>query len=222
MKTFLPWLVAVLALGGGWFFYNSGQSKSAEIIALEEQVAELDGLRAELETLKQEQVSASELERLRKNSRDALRLRNEIGQLRDQTAAIEQQAQRARVDAERAQAQALTAQSEMQALSRQQAQAQEASAARTLEQQMFAARYGLTAEGLQLAQTCILQLRHIDGAKQQWALENGQPATVTPTVEQIAPYLRDGTLSCPAAGSYLLRSVGEAPTCNRPGHLVVE
>lgn len=220
MKIILPWVVAVLALGGGWFFYNSGQSKSAEITALNEQVAELDDLRTEFEALKQEQISAEELELLRKNSRDALRLRNEIGQLRNQTADVEQQAQRARADAERAQAQAQTAQSEMQALSQQQAQAQQASAARALEQQHFAARYGLTAEGVQVARTCINQLRQINGAKQQWALENRQPTTVAPTTEQIALYLKDGTLSCPGGGSYTLKSVGEDPTCNQPGHLL--
>lgn len=220
MKTFLPWLLVLLALGGGWFFFNSGQSKSAEITALNEQVAELEDLRAELEALKEDQVSAQELERLRKNSRDALRLRNEIGQLRNQTAAVEQQAQQAWADAERAQAQAQTAQSEVQALSQQQAQAQQASAASTLEQQLFAARHGLTAEGVQLANICINQLRQIDGAKDQWALENGQPASVTPTTEHIAPYLQNQILSCPSGGSYSLNSIGEAPTCNQPGHLL--
>ena len=90
MKIFLPWLVTVLALGAGWFFYNSGQGKSAEITALQEQVAEVDDLRAELQALKQAQVSVEELERLRKNSRDALRLRNEISQLRNQKVASHQ------------------------------------------------------------------------------------------------------------------------------------
>ena len=221
MKIFLPWLVTVLALGAGWFFYNSGQSKSAEITALQEQVAEVDDLRAELQALKQAQVSVEELERLRKNSRDALRLRNEISQLRNQKVAIEQQAQRAQTDAERAQAEAQAAQSEMQALSQQQAEAQAAATAMTLEQQIFAARYGLTAEGLQQAQACISQLRQIDGAKKQWALENSQPATATPAAEQISPYLQVAP-ACPAGGSYLLGSVGEAPACNQPGHVLTE
>jgi len=220
MKTFLPWLVVVLALGGGWFLYKSGQSKSAEISALKEQVAEVDTLRAELEALEKERVPPEELERLRQNSREVLRLRNEIGQLRTQKAAIEQQAQRALANAEQAQSQAQAAQSELQALNQQQTQAQAESAAMTLEQQMFAARYGLTAEGVQLAMTCINQLRQIEGAKQQWALENTQPATITPTPEQIAPYLKDGLPSCPAGGTYTLKSVGEPPTCNQPGHLL--
>lgn len=220
MKTILPWLVAVLALGGGWFLYKSGQTKSAEISALKEQVAEVEPLRAELEALKQEQVSPEELERLRQNSREVLRLRNEITQLHNQKAAIEQQAQRALANAEQAQSQVQAAQSELQALNQQQAQAQAASAAMTLEEQMFAARYGLTEEGVQMAKACIIQLRQIDGAKQQWALENKQPATITPTPEQIAPYLKDGIPSCPAGGTYTLKSVGEAPTCNQPGHLL--
>jgi hypothetical protein len=222
MKTFLPWLVAAIAIGGGWYFYHSGQSQSAENRALQEQVAEVDHLRAELEALKQEHVSAEELERLRQNSRELLQLRNEIGQLRNQKAAAEQQARQARTQVEQAQAVAQAAQSEMQALSQQQAQAQAAANAMTVEQQLFAARYGLDAEGVQLAMACINQLRQIEGAKQQWALENGQPATATPTEEQIAPYLKDGIPPCPGGGDYSLNSVGEVPTCNQPGHVVTE
>jgi len=222
MKTILPWLVAVLALGGIWFMYSSNQSKSAAITALEEQVAEMEDVRAELEALKQEQVSAEELERLRQTSREILRLRNEITQLRSQKERIEQRAQQALADAENAQAQALTARSEIQALSQQQAQAQEASAALSLDQQLFAARHGLTGEGVQQALTCINQLRQLDGAKQQWALEQGQPATANPAAEQIAPYLKDGLPGCPAGGTYALNSVGEVPTCNQPGHSLKE
>jgi hypothetical protein len=222
MKIVIPWVVAVLALGGGWFLFKAGQSKSAEITILQEQVAESDALRAEFEELKREQVSASELERLRKNSRDALRLRNEISQLRNQKTAIEQQAQQAQAAAVAAQAQAQTAQSEIEALSRQQVEAQETSAALTLEQQIFAARYGLTAEGVQQALVCINQLRRIEGAKQQWALENRQPATITPAAEQIAPYLHSDVPSCPTGGAYLLNSIAESPTCNQPGHTLAE
>jgi hypothetical protein len=222
MKTLLPWLVAVLALGSGWFLYKSGQSKSDEISTLQEQVAEVETLRTELEALKHEQVPPEELERLRENSRELLRLRNEIGQLRRQKTTMEQEAQRALANAEQAQAQAQAAQSELLALNQQQAQEQAASAALTLDQQIFAARYGLTDQGVQLALACINQLRQIQGAKEQWALENGQPATVTPTSEQIAPFLKDGIPACPAGGTYTLRSVGEAPTCNQTGHVLSE
>ena len=71
---------------------------------------------------------------------------------------------------------------------------------------------------------CINNLRQIDGASQQWALENKQASTVTPTYANISGYLKNA-VSCPAAGSvttfvgsYTLHTVSEAPTCNiNPG-----
>jgi prepilin-type N-terminal cleavage/methylation domain-containing protein len=78
------------------------------------------------------------------------------------------------------------------------------------------------------ANACINNLRQIDSAKQQWALETRQATNATPVVSDIAPYLgRSGavtvittTLVCPAGGttanfasSYTINSVSEAPTC---------
>ncbi|MGC3957955.1 MAG: prepilin-type N-terminal cleavage/methylation domain-containing protein [Verrucomicrobiota bacterium] len=69
---------------------------------------------------------------------------------------------------------------------------------------------------------CINNLRQIDGAKQQWALENNQPAGVTPTDANIAPFLgRDTTattlagagVNCPIAGVYAINAVEVAPRC---------
>jgi len=214
MKAILPWLVAVLALGSTWFFYNSGKTKSAEITELKTQVAELDNLRAKNEELKQNYVSPAEVERLRKDSQDALRLRNEIGQLRNQKAEVEQQAQRAQAEAERAQAQIQATRSQVQALAQQQAQANAAA------QQAATARYGLAQTDPTNA--CIKNLRQIDGAKQQWALENRKTTADTPTAEQIAPYLSGEIPVCPAGGAYSLNAVGELATCNQPGHALPE
>src|ERR1700686_4554582 len=45
---------------------------------------------------------------------------------------------------------------------------------------------------------CINNLRQVDGAKQQWALENKAAATVTPTSDNIQPYMgRGGNGSLP-------------------------
>ena len=70
---------------------------------------------------------------------------------------------------------------------------------------------------------CINNLRQIDGAKQQWALENKVSATATPGSSDIQPYLgrgNNGTLpTCPAdsqvtfATSYSINDVQTAPTC---------
>ena len=70
---------------------------------------------------------------------------------------------------------------------------------------------------------CINNLRQIDGAKQQWALENKVSASATPGSSDIQPYLgrgNNGSLpTCPAdsqvtfATSYTINDVQTAPTC---------
>ena len=70
---------------------------------------------------------------------------------------------------------------------------------------------------------CINNLRQIDGAKQQWALETKQVGTTAPVVTDIDPYLgRGGTTAnviCPSGGtaanfgsSYNILAVNLSPT----------
>jgi prepilin-type N-terminal cleavage/methylation domain-containing protein len=65
---------------------------------------------------------------------------------------------------------------------------------------------------------CINNLRQIDGAKQQWALENKQVSTASPGQASIQPYLGRGTggswPSCPASGSYTIGIVSTPPSCS--------
>jgi prepilin-type N-terminal cleavage/methylation domain-containing protein len=71
---------------------------------------------------------------------------------------------------------------------------------------------------------CINNLRQLDGAKQQWALENGQSATATPDSTSVAKYLGRGTAGnypvCPAKGNYTLGTVSTPPTCDVTGHVL--
>src|SRR5882757_9984740 len=71
---------------------------------------------------------------------------------------------------------------------------------------------------------CINNLRQIDGAKQQWALETRQNGSATPVATDIDPYLgRSGSTAnvlCPAGGatatfasSYTINSVTNSPVC---------
>jgi len=66
---------------------------------------------------------------------------------------------------------------------------------------------------------CINNLRQIDGAKQQWALETKQNSGATPLEADVTPYLKSASV-CPAAGaggtfgsSYTLNSVSNNPVC---------
>ena len=71
---------------------------------------------------------------------------------------------------------------------------------------------------------CINNLRQLDGAKQQWALEQKQLSTATPVQADIQPYLGRGTAgtypSCPASGAYTIGAVSTPPTCNIAGHVL--
>jgi prepilin-type N-terminal cleavage/methylation domain-containing protein len=66
---------------------------------------------------------------------------------------------------------------------------------------------------------CINNLRQIDGAKQQWALETKQATNATPDITDVSPYLRNA-VTCPAGGSaatfsssYTMGNVSTKPAC---------
>ncbi len=66
---------------------------------------------------------------------------------------------------------------------------------------------------------CINNLRQIDGAKQQWALETKQATNATPSYAAISPYLKNA-VTCPAGGSsatfantYTINDVSTKPVC---------
>lgn len=67
---------------------------------------------------------------------------------------------------------------------------------------------------------CILNLRQIDGAVEQWALDNNISAGAVPSgsqEDQIYNYIDGGKPTCPANGEYTLHAVGSVPqvTCSR-------
>jgi prepilin-type N-terminal cleavage/methylation domain-containing protein len=64
---------------------------------------------------------------------------------------------------------------------------------------------------------CINNLRQIDGAVQQWALENKAAASASPGFTDISSYLKNQVV-CPAGGttfgnSYTINGVTNKPTC---------
>jgi len=68
---------------------------------------------------------------------------------------------------------------------------------------------------------CINQLRQIDGAMQQCALENRLSVTNIIIADQILPYLKGGQLpGCPSGGTYTFGNLTNAPTCSIPGHAI--
>ncbi|MEI7535242.1 MAG: hypothetical protein WCK57_12820 [Verrucomicrobiae bacterium] len=70
---------------------------------------------------------------------------------------------------------------------------------------------------------CINQLRQIDGAKQQWALEKNKTVDAVPSKRDLLPYLKGGVFPvCPDGGTYSINNVDAIPTCSAPGHVLME
>ena len=68
---------------------------------------------------------------------------------------------------------------------------------------------------------CINNLRQIDAAKNQFALENKKTNGDLVTEADIKAYLPGGVLpKCPAGGKYTIGKVGENPTCSIDGHVL--
>jgi hypothetical protein len=76
---------------------------------------------------------------------------------------------------------------------------------------------------------CINNLRMIDAAKNEWALEHNAKTNDTPTWEDIKPYLerdpehdkpfvkfdpKSNLPICPSGGVYTIGKIGEPPTCS--------
>jgi len=66
---------------------------------------------------------------------------------------------------------------------------------------------------------CINNLRQIDGAIQEWALEKKQGATASVVFTDISPYLKNA-VTCPSGGtafsdSYTIVDVSTKPVCQK-------
>src|SRR5262245_8223214 len=175
--------------------------------------AEVQALKNENEELRKARASqaqdSGELVRLRRENEDLLRLRNEVRQLRQEKQQLAQKVQTAQSETERAQLQAQAAR----------ALASRATPNPTTSSGQYTVPGSAPAPEQQNANACINNLRQIDGAKQQWALENKKTADSVPTGQDLAPYFRNNPLpACPAGGAYVLNAVGAEPTCSIPGH----
>jgi prepilin-type N-terminal cleavage/methylation domain-containing protein len=69
---------------------------------------------------------------------------------------------------------------------------------------------------------CIANLRQLDGAIQQYALENKLQSDAPVTLDSLKPYIKldsSGNMpTCPAGGQYTTATVADSPTCSVPTH----
>src|SRR3954471_15625670 len=68
--------------------------------------------------------------------------------------------------------------------------------------------------------TCISNLRQIDAAKEQWALENKKTDGDPIVKAEVLQYVKGGKVTCPANGIYAFGKVGKTPTCTIEGHTI--
>jgi len=192
-------LSAAVVVGAGTPVVVQQQSLSrlrAENQELRVQSQQLGQFRAENEKLKQVQVQLNEMARLQKENQELYRLRDEVRVLREQSQKF------AAADVQQLQQQSKQLAAENQRL---RTGIQKIQQERTAEWQVGA---------------CIHNLRIIEGAKDQWALENKKGVGDVVNTAGLADYLKGNVLPwCPAGGAYTINPIGTAATCNLPGHV---
>src|SRR5690349_8105969 len=67
------------------------------------------------------------------------------------------------------------------------------------------------ARGTAQRNACINNLRQIDGAKEQWALENKKSAGTASDSAGVNAYIKGSAPACPAGGSYTYGNVDANP-----------
>lgn len=80
---------------------------------------------------------------------------------------------------------------------------------------------GFVRSGHSSQNVCINNLRQIDGAKQQWALENHKSTNDVPTSADVAVYIKNGIFpECPQGGRHTIGAVDTDPVCSIPLHVL--
>jgi prepilin-type N-terminal cleavage/methylation domain-containing protein len=63
--------------------------------------------------------------------------------------------------------------------------------------------------------TCIANLKQLNSAKVQWAFDAKKGDSVTPTTDDMVPYMLGGLMpNCPGGGTYYLRQMSKTPVCS--------
>jgi prepilin-type N-terminal cleavage/methylation domain-containing protein len=73
------------------------------------------------------------------------------------------------------------------------------------------------ARGTAQKNACINNLRQVDGAKEQWALENKKSAGTAVVDAEVNGYIKGGAPTCPGGGAYTYNAVDSNPTCSLSG-----
>jgi len=212
VKDWVLWLCVVALLVTELFLFSANRQKDAARVQLRETKTELDQLHSQLDQLKNSSVVtlSADNSRLRAENQG---LTQKFARLQEESRKLQQQVQKLNQQLETAHS---TAQQQQQQLQQMQEENQQTDQGNTT---------GTSADSNSPTSTqataCINNLREIELAKQQWALDNNRSAAAMPTVQDLVPYFPDGVIPvCPSGGIYTLNAVGTAPTCSIPGHVL--
>ena len=210
LKDWLLWLCVAGFIIAEALLFSANRQKDAMRVQLGDARAKVDQLQVEVDQLKKSSVVTlnEENARLRAEnqglSQKFTQQQKEISQLRASNQQLTQQLETAHV----------AVQQQQQQLQQIQADNQQANTAADASAES-------STPAAALLNACLNNLRQIDAAKQEWALENDRPANAVPTAADLLPYFRDGLFpACPAGGVYTLNAVGVPPTCSVPGHVL--
>ena len=205
MKRWVLWSLIVVFLASEIFLFSANRQKNAALVAFHAEKQRADDLQAQLDALKDSNAGSqnAELSKLRADNQDLPRLRNEVTQLQAANRNLTQQLN-------------LT----INAAQQQQAQLQQI-AVENQQARAAAQQANAVVQAVAERNACINNLRQIDAAKNEWALENNKTDGAVPTGEDLLPYFKDGIFPvCPSGGTYTINAVGEPPTCSVPGHVL--
>jgi hypothetical protein len=194
LNRWVVWLLVVTFLASEVFLFSALRQKEAAQVSFQAEKQRADDLQTRLDSLKNANagLEGAEISKLRAENQDLPRLRNTVMQLQATNQKLSQQLKATSTFAQQQQAQL---------------------------QQLAAAQQAEAEAGERNA--CINNLRQIDAAKQQWALEKNKTAEAVPTAQDLLPYFKDGVFPvCPSGGTYTLNAVGELPVCSIPSHVL--
>jgi hypothetical protein len=205
LKRWFLWLCLAVLVAGEVLLFKANQQRDAALVGQREARHDADQARKDLEQFKASAAAAqgAEGDRLRRENQNLSQI---ITQLKAETNRLQQANQQ------------LTRQLATlgETALQQQAQLQQWDAA---SRQARAVVRETQSQAAIERNACIANLKQIDAAKLQWALENNKTDDAIPTAQDLLPYFKDGVYPvCPSGGAYTINAVALAPTCSIPGH----
>jgi chromosome segregation ATPase len=197
-KRWFAWVCLALMLVAEFFLFRANHERDAARTDLRDAQTQLHAAQAELEELKNSSAGrqASEISGLRKQNEV---LTGKVSALQKNLESVQANSQKTEQSLSKARTALELQQANLQQLQTEQQQARVAAN----------------------ANACINNLRLLDAAKQQWALDKNKAAEAVPTSQELLPYLKDGIFPvCPDGGVYSLNAVGEIPACSVQGHVL--